>query len=558
MLRCLLLGIWVVLGVGCGGPRADAVTDEPLFTDEERRAVAAYWSGPARYVVEPSPDVWPTWQGQTWIKAAQRRLGGARRQQLAAWLGRRQAYEAWVLGNKQGGAPPAPGPLPEDCPVPPTSVNAGSRVNITVGGSTWHHGYAALVAERRGTVSGQPPALPEIADWETWMARRITWDKSGVDGGPACPPPGPMPASLKQALGEPPPLFVRVRPTRYTVTFAPEDAPAPFVYTDTIPFGDRYAYYRSSNGVVRYGQPIKNYGGADKARIDQLFARAGRDTFERNVLQAVSRFEGGFEAVNTYDTGFLSVGFIQFITARNGDGSLAAVLQRHKTDNPDDFQATFRRFGVDVTVDGLIAVLDPATGNELRGASAVQKIIDDKRLTAVFERAGHTDGFRLAQVLIARSRYWPGDDPVTVPLATVYEQPDAQSMPVVSGVFYGATAPAAQETAAAARQVERQTSNPAYRSWVETRILSARVSDLVRSEAGMATLMDRKVHRGNIRAINEVAATLMREHKLANIEDLARHERALVAAMKHRGDFLSDSILGQPKETAGHAFPVRR
>ena len=63
----------------------------------------------------------------------------------------------------------------------------------------------------------------------------------------------------------------------------------------------------------------------------------------------------------------------------------------------------------------------------------------------------------------------------------------------------------------------------------------------------MATLMDRKVNRGNIRLINEVAAKLMQEKQLKTPQELAAHERDLVAAMKYRHDFLADPTLGQPK-----------
>ena len=47
------------------------------------------------------------------------------------------------------------------------------------------------------------------------------------------------------------------------------------------------------------------------------------------------------------------------------------------------------------------------------GANCPIQVHFDKRLTAVFERAGMREGFRRAQVEIARERYWPGDDRVT-------------------------------------------------------------------------------------------------------------------------------------------------
>jgi hypothetical protein len=358
-----------------------------------------------------------------------------------------------------------------------------------------------------------------------------------------------MPPSLEGALGEPPPLSRAFRPLRYTVVFDPTDARC----RSCTPIrcrsraGRRYPYFRSANGVVRYGRPLRDYAGAEKRRIEAVFARAGRDAFERNVLQAVSRFEGGFEAVITYDTGYVSVGFIQFITGVDGNGSLASVLIRHRPTSPVISQAIFRRFGVDVASEGVLVVLDPATGRELRGEAAVQAVIDDKRLTAVFERAGYRDGFRLAQgarrprPLLARRRR--GERPHHHRLRADWRP--GRSGPAGDRLRrrgHGGAGPYAE-----ARQAERRRTDPGYRSWGRDPHGFGARADIVRSEAGMATLMDRKVNRGNIRNITEVAADIMRANKLTRIETLIYHEKALIQGMKHRGDFLSIPHFTQPR-----------
>ena len=71
------------------------------------------------------------------------------------------------------------------------------------------------------------------------------------------------------------------------------------------------------------------------ARLKALFAAAGFTGSEQRVMKAVSRLEGGFDSVNTYDTGFVSIGFIQFITEGEGKGSLLEVLQQEKADQTD-------------------------------------------------------------------------------------------------------------------------------------------------------------------------------------------------------------------------------
>lgn len=448
MRSSLFFALFALLFSGCGGDKKSDTAIVPLYADTDRRAVAAYWSAPGRYVVAP---------------------------------------------------------LPAD----------QERANITVAGSIWVKAFLEYVADKKA--KGEDASADEA-----WFNAKLALDKATIKGEAIDIKVPPMPAAIKDALADPPPFYERVKPVQYTVTFAKEDAPAPFVYTDAIPFLDRKAYfasYRSPNGVVRYGRKLSEITGEEKKRIDALFAKAGRDPFERNVLQAVSRFEGGFEAVNTYDTGWVSVGFIQFITALNGDGSLSGVLARHKTDDQADFEKTFRRFGIDVDTSGakpILVAIDPTTGDEKRGEAAVRAVIDDKRLTAVFERAGGTDAFRLAQVHVARDQYWPGDDTFTVAILPATAPPATNAAPVT-------TPPAAPAT------------------------LTFKVSDIIKSEAGMATLMDRKVNRGNIRPLGPAVEKLMREKKLTKIDEIATHERAIIEAMKYRGEFLADKTLTQPK-----------
>ena len=451
----------------------------PCFTDDERKVIAAYWNAPGRYVVEPSPD-------------------------------------------------------PRDV----------SRVNITVVGSAWQSKFNALVATR-------PRGDAEVATWQAFVASRQGSDAAVADPKLAAvvnmAPPVPLPDTLKAALGDPPRFYEAVHPVRYTVTFAPGDDPAgPFVYTDNISFVARKAYYpsyRQTVGVIKPGKPIRTLTGDDRARVDALFAQVAKSETERHVLQAVSALEGGFESINTYDTGYVSVGLIQFIFARDGSGSLSSVLARMKADTPGAFQADFRRFGIDVIPGQGVVCFAPALQAELHGADAVQGIINDKRLTAVFERAGLRDPFRRAQVLIARSQYWPGDDTVTVTQTTVTEQVGTVA-PVVRGVYFGTPSP--DRAALLAQGAARGQTDPAYHLTTQTTTLSARVSDIIHSEAGLATLMDRKVNTGNLRLLNTVAADALTRHKLTRLADLAPYEREIVDAMRYRTDFRKDATLTQP------------
>ena len=219
---------------------------------------------------------------------------------------------------------------------------------------------------------------------------------------------------------------------------------------------------------------------------------------EQRIAKAVSRLEGGFDSVNTYDTGFVSIGFIQFITGSEGKGSLLEVLRQEKTDQPAQFASDFHQFGVDVDADGVLVVTDPLTGAELTGADAVQKTIADKRLTAVWQRAGKKSmAFRVAQIKVAKSHYWPADDPFTI-------------------------------------TVNGQT-------------ITGKVSDVIKSEAGFATLFDRKVNRGSIAPFADALTKVMIAHSLTSVADATPYEREIIQACKYRTDFLADRTLSQPK-----------
>lgn len=421
------------------------------------------------------------------------------------------------------------------------SATEPERVNITVAGSLWYTEF--LKAQRDG---GR-----DTRGWDQWFTTKFRYERALLVSGGDAMEPGDMPPALKDTIGAPPALFEMVQPYHYTVTFAPEDAPAPFEYTDATPFGTRSYYvrfYRATNGVAKVGKTVRSYNTDEKKQLDAVFRKIGGSEYERHVLQAVSALEGGFEAINTYDTGFVSIGFIQFTTGENGTGSLSSVLLRHKNDDPKDFQANFRRFGLDVASDPAptIVAVDPSSGIELRGPDAVRAIINDKRLTAVFERAGSTEAFRKAQVRVARSQYWPGDDSFPVPIATLYEQGSGNDKPRKLGTFYGRAESHPKVAAALAAATAKKQKDASYRVWLDTETETARVSDFVKSEAGMATLMDRKVNRGNIRDIGGIVTDVLRAYPREGRDELPLLERPIIEAMKYRADFLADSSLSQP------------
>jgi hypothetical protein len=375
---------------------------------------------------------------------------------------------------------------------------APPRATLTPEASVWFSAWGRALRTA-------PPA--EAVAWKTWTDAKFAhdrWEAAQLAGAspadPEPPLPGLIPAALLRAAGDPPPLSAALVPKRYVISL--DDGP-PLTYVAPIAVSPRYPSYRSAEGVISGGASLK---GMPTGALDGLMRAAGLTPFEAHVVGAVSRLEGGFDAVNTYDTGFVSVGFIQFITAAGGDGSLASVLAAEKANAPTDFARDFHVRGIDVTPGGLYAALNPATGAELTGPEAVQKTIHDPRLVAVFQAAGRSSmAFRIAQIQTAKRGYYPAADPITVRLPG------------------GAT-------------------------------LTGHIGDVLRSEAGMATAFDRKVNTGH--AAPEVAAavaSVMAAHELTTLADVAPYEREVITALKYRADFLADKTLTQPPVLPDHA-----
>ena len=456
--------IFVIVAVACSGiaacarqppltPSVPVVVlppPPPLFSDDERAAIVTYWNAPGRYRIGAPPEA--------------SRLG------------------PWV-------------------------------VRLTPDGSTWFLAYRNAVSggvKVPPTQTARAPRSGPTAGWEAWVQAKWAYDRYQAQGTAqganlavfpaviapltsAPPAPGPIPPALLAACGNPP-LFVRAyAPMQYTITFDDADS---YAYTDNVKMPDRYAYYRFGSGVDVSGVHVASLA---KAERDALFQATGFAASEQRIWEAVSALEGGFDAVQTEDTGFVSVGFIQFVTMADGRHDLSHVLLQEKIDQPADFQNDFRRFGIDVRPDQTMVSVDPATGAELGGADAVQKIIDDKRLVAIFQRAGRKTPFRLAQIKVAKADYWPADDPLTVTLRR------------------GGT-------------------------------MTGKVSDVISSEAGIATLLDMKINRGNIRDLTGVVGTVMATHRCRgmSLSEAAPFEREIIAAMKYRADFLKDATLTQP------------
>ncbi|MHB0937061.1 MAG: hypothetical protein ACYDCO_00625 [Armatimonadota bacterium] len=422
---------------------------------------------------------------------------------------------------------------------------------------------------------------------------------------------GKMPVSplfsrraVHRVIGPPPsPAFERFY--GYTVVLPWNKA----VYTyeaDVAPLDSPYLVH--AHGVRDGGTPVRGL-----EEIHLLFACAGvTDEVAKNVLIKVSAREGGFDAVNTWDTGYVSVGFIQFTFGEHGNGSLLHVLQRMKADEAElsqkpkhvnEFARYFTDHGIDVR-DGHLYVRDPATGETKRDAAAVQVIIDDKRMTALFQDAGlKSRAFKLAQIREAYGAYYLADAPFRIPVAevSVYQvtAPDAKAVaapspeplpeppvasppeeadaaapaviestpvppapvaPAATGlqllrrrVVYGEQAVAealAGSVRPPALEHKARASAPGTILRVARRMpsLNATYGEVLSAEGSQVTLTDRAVQHG-VRSTMEYFATCLNalapDHPLT-LKELRQSQPALIAKLKNRIDVLAENAPPAP------------
>ncbi len=302
----------------------------------------------------------------------------------------------------------------------------------------------------------------------------------------------PCPKDLEALVGAPPRFSAPVRPMHFEIRF--EDGTT-ISYNDNVRVRPKYAYYRFANGVNSEGMRISQISDSD---FSNLIRSAGLTRLEEKAMRATSLLEGGFDSVNTYDTGYVSVGFIQFASMAEGAGSLGSMMQHYKSSNLAGFDRDFRAYGIDVEQGKLIA-LDLVNGVQKIGPEASLEIIDEKRLIAVFQRAGlKSKEFRVAQLQSARDQFYPGKESILVNF-----QGQSQSVPL---------------------------------------------NKIFRSEAGMATLMDRKVNTGKLAGLKECLDRIVEQNEIKSIDELADFEYQIVRSMTYREDFLASNSLSKPRD----------
>lgn len=184
-------------------------------------------------------------------------------------------------------------------------------------------------------------------------------------------------------------------PARGTCRFVGSNAVAP----DGTVFGKRFKL-----GVFNYG-----------ATTIGQFVAAHRDLFPAvapsrlRVMQAVSANEGRLEAINTWDSAFLTFGCFQWtVGVGDGAGELPALLARIKRRDASVFQRYFGQFGLDVSLPQARPDTLP-TGSFTLGGTPLKQPAQKERLRTLdwayrFWLAGHDDTVRLCEIEHAMER----------------------------------------------------------------------------------------------------------------------------------------------------------
>src|ERR1044071_7104406 len=172
------------------------------------------------------------------------------------------------------------------------------------------------------------------------------------------------------------------------------------VAPDGTVFGRRFKLGIFNNGSTS----IADFVAANPAAFASLSASRLR------VMTAVSANEGKLEAINTWDSAFLTFGCFQWtVGVADGAGELPAMVNHLKQANPDAFTQLLGQFGLDIASVNSPAGQPPTGFFSLNGA-AVQSAADKGNKLRTLEmafrffQAGHDNTMRQVEIEYAASR----------------------------------------------------------------------------------------------------------------------------------------------------------
>jgi peptidoglycan endopeptidase LytF len=146
------------------------------------------------------------------------------------------------------------------------------------------------------------------------------------------------------------------------------------------------------------------YGGQSVIEVPiSMLEAVGLTVQQARALEYVSTHEGKYDAINSYDAGIFSYGFIQFVGAAQHGGSLNRLLAAMKVNAPASFTRTFQSVGID-TDQNTTTVLDES-GRLLRSDEAWLYIQKNVQLYGAFIQAGFDPALVMEQLRAANTLY---------------------------------------------------------------------------------------------------------------------------------------------------------
>jgi len=136
------------------------------------------------------------------------------------------------------------------------------------------------------------------------------------------------------------------------------------------------------------------------ATVDELLAKdTTMSESRKKILKTISRFEGSFASVNTYDIKDLTWGMLQFAGGERSE--LTKALTFIKKMDAEAFKRRFQKYGIDVDNNQL--VITPVAGREIRGGAAAKAVQASPVLTAVMAAAGLDPDIQLGELKAANA-----------------------------------------------------------------------------------------------------------------------------------------------------------
>lgn len=181
-------------------------------------------------------------------------------------------------------------------------------------------------------------------------------------------------------------------------------------YTIYLPDGSASTFRIGGMANAAYAEGVAYSGRSVFNIANDVLAKYGLTSMYGDILRFLSKNEGCFDAINTWDTAHFSYGFIQFAHLREG-GSFTRLLALMKQRQPQAFAQYFQACGIDVDTSvkqPALVIANPfATDGKFftKGLDAAMALKADKALYAPFIVAGFFQPFMEAQIEAAVAEY---------------------------------------------------------------------------------------------------------------------------------------------------------